>query len=142
MAFSDNLKNIREKKGMSQYKLAKKVGISQRAVYSYEKGTRVPNVLLACCIATVLDTTVEMLVNSEDKSKVKPTGRRFIIKKAENKKAFEELLVNKNLSRKDLMLILNFEELLANKKLSQEDLILILSTVGINQTINSNTDSI
>ena len=63
MAFSDNLKNIREKEGMSQQDLADKLGISQKAVYSYEKGIRVPNVLLAYYMATTLGTTVETLVN-------------------------------------------------------------------------------
>ncbi|MBQ7521479.1 MAG: helix-turn-helix transcriptional regulator [Clostridia bacterium] len=66
MAFSDNLRIIRENVGMSQAELADTLGISQKAVYGYEKGIRVPNVVLACCMATALGTTVEKLVNGTD----------------------------------------------------------------------------
>jgi hypothetical protein len=38
------------------------------AVYGYETGIRVPNVLLACCIAEALGTTVETLVNGADET--------------------------------------------------------------------------
>ena len=68
MAFSENLRKLREEKGISQAKLAEKLGISQMAVYGYETGIRVPNVLLACCIAEALGTTVETLVNGIEKS--------------------------------------------------------------------------
>lgn len=68
MAFSDNLKNIREKAGISQENLADKLGISHTAIYGYEKGIRVPNAVLACCIAEALGTTVETLVNGTDET--------------------------------------------------------------------------
>lgn len=70
MAFSENLRKLREEKGISQAKLAEKLGISQMAVYGYETGIRVPNVLLACCIAEALGTTVENLVNGSTNDKV------------------------------------------------------------------------
>lgn len=68
MAFSENLRKLRKEKGISQAKLAEKLGISQMAVYGYETGIRVPNVLLACCIAEALGTTVENLVNGTDET--------------------------------------------------------------------------
>lgn len=44
MSFSDNLKRIRIEKGMSQQELAKEIGVSQTAIYQWEKGTRTPKI--------------------------------------------------------------------------------------------------
>ena len=42
MSFSENLKKFRTQKGLSQQKLAELVGVSQTAIYNWEKGERTP----------------------------------------------------------------------------------------------------
>ncbi len=42
MSFSESLKNLRIQKGLSQQKLAELSGVSQTAIYHWEKGLRKP----------------------------------------------------------------------------------------------------
>lgn len=65
MGFSENLRKAREENEISQAELAEKLGISQTAIYSYEKGSKVPNVVLGCLIAEKLGLTCEELVGIE-----------------------------------------------------------------------------
>lgn len=59
MSFSDNLKRLRIEKGISQQALAKAAGVSQTAVYHWEKGVRTPKVGAVARMATILDVPVE-----------------------------------------------------------------------------------
>lgn len=68
MAFSENLKKIREENGVSQAELAKKVGVNQSLVARCEQGSRIPNIVLGVELATALGTTVENLVNGTDET--------------------------------------------------------------------------
>ena len=68
MAFSENLKKIREENGVSQAELAKKVGVNQSLVARCEQGSRIPNIVLGVELATVLGTTAENLVNGTDET--------------------------------------------------------------------------
>jgi transcriptional regulator with XRE-family HTH domain len=62
-SFSDNLKTIRKKRGMSQAQLADKLGISQRSVSHYEENTRYPTIDKVYDIARALDVTIEELIS-------------------------------------------------------------------------------
>ena len=62
MAFCDNLKKLRESKGISTAELAESAGISQPQIVKYESGVTVPNVITAVAIAERLGTTAEQLV--------------------------------------------------------------------------------
>lgn len=62
MAFCDNLKKMRETKGISTAELAEAAGISQPQIVKYESGVTVPNVITAVAIAERLGTTAEKLV--------------------------------------------------------------------------------
>lgn len=53
------LRQMREKKGLTQSELAKRCSISNRAYQNYELGVRIPNVNVAVKIARVLGTNVE-----------------------------------------------------------------------------------
>lgn len=64
MAFSDNVKRLRERKNYSQSELAELVGVSQQAIADYEKGKKVPNIITGVDLARKLDTTVEQLLNN------------------------------------------------------------------------------
>ena len=62
MSFCENLKKLRESKGVSMAELAETAGITQPQIAKYESGMTVPNVLVAVAIAERLGTTVERLV--------------------------------------------------------------------------------
>ena len=63
MSFCENLKKLREQKGLSQTELAKMVGISQGAIGQYELNIKQPSVTVAGMIAKVLGTTVDDMLS-------------------------------------------------------------------------------
>ena len=65
MAFSDNLRVLREKKNYSQSELASLVGVDQSAIALFERGKRLPNIITGVDIARSLDTTVEKLLDEK-----------------------------------------------------------------------------
>ena len=71
MAFSDNVKRLRESKNYSQSELAELVGVSQQAIADYEKGKKIPNIVTGVDLARKLDTTVEQLLDSMDDMAIK-----------------------------------------------------------------------
>ena len=75
MAFSDNVKRLRERKNYSQSELAELVGVSQQAIADYEKGKKIPNIVTGVDLARKLDATVEQLLDSNvsDKSEEENT---------------------------------------------------------------------
>lgn len=56
---SNGVYTLRMKKGLTQEKLAEKVGITRQTVISIEKGNYTPSVLLAIKIAKVFQASVE-----------------------------------------------------------------------------------
>lgn len=60
--FEKNLKEYRERKGITQNELGALVGVTQGAIAQFENGSAVPNVKTAVRIAEVLGTTCENLV--------------------------------------------------------------------------------
>lgn len=65
MAFPDNLKRLREMRGISTAELAESAGITQPQIVKYESGKTLPNVITAVEIAERLGTTVESLVRGD-----------------------------------------------------------------------------
>ena len=65
MAISENMRRLREQRGMSQAELAASVELAQPQIAKYEAGVAVPNAVSAVAIAGVLETTVEKLVKGE-----------------------------------------------------------------------------
>lgn len=65
MNFSDNLKKYRNLKGLSQKNLANLIGVSQTAVYSWEKGKMLPKLEQLSNLARVLDVSVIDLIDVE-----------------------------------------------------------------------------
>ena len=66
MAFAENLKRLHEKTGMTQNDLAVDVGVSQTMIAQYERGLKLPTVVVGVDIAKILGTTVEKLVEQEE----------------------------------------------------------------------------
>lgn len=61
MTFGENLKELREKAGMTQLELAEAIGISQSAIWQLEAGETNPRLITVKALANYFDTTVEEL---------------------------------------------------------------------------------
>lgn len=69
MEFSERLKKLRKQVQLTQVEVAEKLGISQPAYASWERGVKKPTQENLVKIAQVLNVSVDYLVgNSEDKS--------------------------------------------------------------------------
>ena len=69
MKFSERLKDLRKQAGLTQVDVAEKLGISQPAYASWERGVKKPTQENLVKIAQVLNVSVDYLVgNSEEKS--------------------------------------------------------------------------
>jgi len=62
MNFANNLKQIRNKMGISQEELAERIGVRQSAIANYEAGTRYPRLDQVEGIAKALKTSIEDLL--------------------------------------------------------------------------------
>lgn len=60
-----NIKRLREAAGMSQYKLAAKVGVTQSVVASWEAGIKYPRATKLPLLAAVLHCTIDELFRQE-----------------------------------------------------------------------------
>lgn len=61
LKFKTILKEEREKRGLSQEKLASMVGVSKETIRKVESGLSIPNVFLALALAKVLSLSIEYL---------------------------------------------------------------------------------
>ena len=66
---SNQLKNLRKRKKMSQNALAEKLFVSQQAVAKWEKNISTPNPDMLIKIAEVFDVTVDYLLGLSDEKK-------------------------------------------------------------------------
>lgn len=62
---SKKLMDLRETKGLSRIELAKKSGLSLRAIESYEQGSRIPRDEVKIILAKTLGTTVQAIFFEE-----------------------------------------------------------------------------
>lgn len=62
MGVGDNIKRLREAKGISQRQLAREAGISQPLLCQIERGTKNPSLPVGVAIAKALGTTAEQLL--------------------------------------------------------------------------------
>lgn len=75
MTFSEKLRTIRMDRGISQKKLADMIGVSQTAVYSWEKGTRIPKMQQLVTLANIFNITLNDLLDDVDKFTVTHTDQ-------------------------------------------------------------------
>ena len=59
--FESNLKEYRERRGLSQEALAREVGVSRQTILNIERGLSEPKVLLALALAAVLGAAISDL---------------------------------------------------------------------------------
>ena len=62
MSFADNVKKLREQKGLSQAELAEQVDVTQPMIAQYEKGLKIPTIITGVQLARCLGTTCEELI--------------------------------------------------------------------------------
>lgn len=65
MEFGENLKNLREMKGLSQAELADDLGVTRALIAQYETGAKAPNVNLAAKIAKALGVTIDAMMQKK-----------------------------------------------------------------------------
>ncbi|MGO4496315.1 helix-turn-helix transcriptional regulator [Paenibacillus sp. 2RAB27] len=63
--FDSILATARKEIGMSQEELARKANVSRETIRSIEKGTSIPNVLLALAIAAIVGLAVDKLFRNK-----------------------------------------------------------------------------
>ena len=68
MEFNDILKELRQKRGISQAKLADDLGVSKALIGHYEKGDRKPSFEMLEAIADYFNVTLDYLTGKDDKS--------------------------------------------------------------------------
>lgn len=64
------LKNLRDKSGISQKALAKKIGVTHYAISNYERGISVPRIEIADDIADYFGVSLDWLTGRTDKKEV------------------------------------------------------------------------
>lgn len=62
MSLADNLKELREQRQLTQFEVAKLVGVSQPIIAQYEQGLKVPSIVTGVKLAKLYRTTCERLV--------------------------------------------------------------------------------
>lgn len=68
MEFKDRLKELRTKRGYSQYDLAKKLGVSKSTISMMEIGSRQPSKEVMELIADFFNVTLDYLMGKDDVS--------------------------------------------------------------------------
>lgn len=62
MSFNENIKKVREEKGLTQAEVAEAVGVSRVLICQIENGIRKPSLVVGKLIADKLECTVEELM--------------------------------------------------------------------------------
>lgn len=73
MTFAEKLKSIRKQAGMSQEKLAEKLGVSRQAVTKWETDAGIPDIENIMAISALFDLSIDELLSNEKGTK-KPTN--------------------------------------------------------------------
>lgn len=68
MTMAENIKEYRNKKGLSQSEFAEKLGISPQAVSKWECGQACPSIENLCVISELLDVSIDVLIGENDES--------------------------------------------------------------------------
>ena len=83
MTVGKKIKMHRQNIGMSQEKLAELIGVSRQAVTKWELDQSAPNTENLFKLAEIFDTTVDLLLNSNDCLKLSPAEEIYRLYKAE-----------------------------------------------------------
>ncbi len=70
MNIGERLKEAREKKGLMKIEVANMVGVTNTAIYAFEKGIRVPSAVTLAELAKVLECSTDYLCGLERRSNI------------------------------------------------------------------------
>ena len=63
--FKENLKMLRQEKGVGQVELAKALGVSKGIIILWENGLREPNMSSLICLAKYFEVSIDYIVGLE-----------------------------------------------------------------------------
>ncbi len=86
MALGERIKECRQNAGMSQEKVAELLGVSRQAVTKWEVNQSAPNTENLFKLAEIFGTTVDMLLDSNDRSKQSSAEQNYYLYKVEEEK--------------------------------------------------------
>ena len=86
MALGERIKECRQSAGMSQEKVAELVGVSRQAVTKWEVNQSSPNTENLFKLAEIFGTTVNLLLESDEKTKESPAEQIYYLYKMEEEK--------------------------------------------------------
>ena len=72
MLFADNMKKLREEKGLSQNEIAKRMYVTRTAVSRWESGHRLPDAAMITRLSDVLGVDVNILISAAAQSDENP----------------------------------------------------------------------
>lgn len=64
--FPERLKELREERKLSEFQLAKELGINQTTINRWERGLRTPNIEMVMIIAKYFNVSTDYLCGLED----------------------------------------------------------------------------
>lgn len=64
--FGQRLRQAREEKKMSAYKLSQKSGVNKQTIYNYELAGQFPNLYTAVCLADALGVSLDWLTGRDE----------------------------------------------------------------------------
>lgn len=99
---SENIKNLRKAKGMSQEELAIKLNVVRQTISKWEKGLSVPDSEMLIKIAEELDTTVNVLLGET----VEPSNTSEIQVLAAKLELLNEQFAKRNENRRKIWRII------------------------------------
>ena len=89
MTFGDKLKSARLALNLSQSELAQKTGISERSLYAYEQSGIMPRSNNLIKLSTVLNVSVNYLLDEEEEDPLKNAHSNIFIANAKNKHGYK-----------------------------------------------------
>lgn len=69
MTFAEKLKNCRSRAGLSQEKLAEKLGVSRQAITKWESGAGIPDIENIMAISALFDISIDDLLSNKKETK-------------------------------------------------------------------------
>jgi transcriptional regulator with XRE-family HTH domain len=112
MSMADNIKNIREEKGLKQIEVANHIGVDKSAYSKIEKGLRSLTVEELQKIAQLFNMTTDQILNYDGK-----VPKEVVV---EDKTAIEQMRLIQQLDEEDKQTIFRLiEKMLTNKKFKE-----------------------
>ena len=65
MTFAEKLKSMRKQSGMSQEKLAEKIGVSRQAITKWENNSGIPDIENMLALSSLFNVSVDELLSNE-----------------------------------------------------------------------------